>query len=390
MSSHATQSALVGSKRRIEIVSIQYLRALAALGVVLTHASTSLLDRNRALIPLGFGTFGVDIFFVISGFIMYSATANQTITAGQFFLRRLIRIFPLYCCATTVAFVIARVAPQSTRIFSPKLYDYLRSICFIPYFTTTGEAIGSVRGLMRPEVGQGWTLNYEMFFYVMFALCLCLPKRLRMTSLIATGILLSVLGLLFRPSGAVLQTYTDSLILEFVFGVVLGYVYMWHLKKSLISSGIMVLVGVSIVSVVCQIFFTYPLPRVISQGLPATGLVAAALWLERAGRIPRFPTLLLLGDASYSLYLLHVFVLGTLRRVWQQHFNVGLVTTHVAFILTSVVCAELVGIAVFTFAERPLTIGITAALKKRGFLRSSGKSEVGPDLSEPARIVHTA
>lgn len=155
-------------------------------------------------------------------------------------------------------------------------------------------------------------------------------------------------------------------------------------------AGSVLLFGASLGSMICQMFVTSSLPRMISHGLPAAALVGGVLWLERAGRVPRFPVLLLLGDASYSLYLVHGFVFAILRREWQRHFNVNLISTHVVFILVSTILAELVGIVVFKFAERPVTTSLTAALKRRGLLRSGGNGETMSSQTEPGRIVHTA
>ena len=140
--------------RTRELISIQYLRAIAALGVVLAHSATSLLPGNRALISLETGTAGVDIFFVISGFLMFYTTAGQKISATQFYLKRSARIVPLYFAVSTLAFGIARVAPHSTRMFSPDIKDYLRSICFIPYFNVKAGSSHPLTPLIRPEVDR--------------------------------------------------------------------------------------------------------------------------------------------------------------------------------------------------------------------------------------------
>jgi exopolysaccharide production protein ExoZ len=348
-----------------EIVSIQYLRAVAALGVVLAHSSTSLLSRNRALIPMGIGTAGVDIFFVISGFLMYFTTAGQKITAIQFYLRRFVRIVPLYFAVSTVAFLIACVAPHTTRMFSSNVFDYLRSICFIPYFNARAASTDLLKPMIRPEVGQGWTLNYEMFFYSIFGLCLNLPVRSRMACLAGVVLTASLLGVIFRPSGAILQTYTDSLVLEFVLGVLLAYIFMKGPSKLLACAVMLLLVAAIVGSLISPLLISASLPRFITTGIPVAGVVGAALWLDRNDLIPRSTTLLLLGNASYCLYLLHGFVLAILRREWQDHFNVNIISTHVVFLIVGVLISELVGCVAFLCAERPLITILMATLKRR-------------------------
>jgi exopolysaccharide production protein ExoZ len=376
------------TRHKGEIVSIQYLRGLAALGVLLCHASLALLDKEQGLIPLGAGSAGVDLFFVISGFIMFYTTANRPLGTGEFYLRRFIRIFPLYFAVSSLAFLIARVAPFATRTFSPNLIDYIRSILFIPYYTTTGQAATLLIPLVRPEVGQGWTLDYEVFFYALFGLSLFLPQRYRMRSLMALFGVLVAIGVVFRPSGAIFSTYTDSLLLEFVLGVVLGQVLIRKWSNSIKIAGVLVLVSSAIASVAIQIFTTTSLPRVIGYGLPAASIVAIALWLETAELMPRWPFLLLLGDASYSLYLLHGFVLAVLRRVWQRYFDVNLISTHIIFILVSVLAAEAAGIFAFNYAERPVTRALTTAFKKAGLIRDKQKAKEPQSRSHLSETVH--
>jgi peptidoglycan/LPS O-acetylase OafA/YrhL len=357
--------SFMGVQGNKEILSIQYLRALAALSVVVHHASIALLPNSQSLVPFQAGAAGVDLFFVISGFIMYYTTARRAVLPTDFYLRRLIRIFPLYFTASTLAFLIARVAPGLVRTFSPNPYDYLRSILFIPYYNTTTKAEHWIVPLVRPEVGQGWTLNYEIFFYLLFGLCLAMPRRFRTQSLVAVLLLLTTLGILFKPAGAILATYTDPLLLEFLLGIALGHFLIHNVRTSLKLSGSLLLILGAAASVIVQFYDPHLLPRVIGYGLPAAGVVGAALWLERAKLVPRWPFLLLLGDASYSLYILHGFVLATFRRACAQFFNVNLVTTHIVFLIVSALAAEAIGILVFKYAERPVTTALTAALRRK-------------------------
>lgn len=348
-----------------EIISIQYLRALAALGVVVVHSSTSLLNNDKALIPFGIGNAGVDLFFVISGFIMFFTTANRAVAPSEFYSKRLIRIFPLYFCASTLAFVGACLAPHVVARFSASPTDYIRSVLFIPYYCTTCQSEEGMKRLIRPEIGQGWTLNYEVFFYLVFGLCLFIPRRFRVQSLVIVFSLLSLLGILFRPMDPILRTYTDSLQFEFVVGVLLGYAFFCKSPKALKSIGVTVLIACGATAVIVQLLIPHILPRVLGYGLPAATVVGCSLWLEQAGLIPRLPFFLLLGDSSYSLYILHTFVLAVLRREWQRLFNVNLVGMHVVFIICSIVIAEMCGVVVFKYAERPVTRTLTGWLKGR-------------------------
>jgi len=123
----------------LKIISIQYLRAAAALLVVLTHAASSLL-RDRSVIPLEFGQYGVDLFFVISGFIMYFTTARSSMTASDFWIKRGIRIWPLYFVLTTVALAMGVLLKGKVNSFSGSPTEYTMSLLFVPYLNSmTGD-----------------------------------------------------------------------------------------------------------------------------------------------------------------------------------------------------------------------------------------------------------
>jgi exopolysaccharide production protein ExoZ len=363
------------------VLSIQYLRALAALGVVLSHASISLLPNERFVIPLKSGTAGVDMFFVISGFIMYYTTADRDVSPGQFLLRRVVRVAPLYFLFTTLGWLIARHAGISVHTFSPYLVDYIRSILFVPYYNVR---TGIPPFQIRPVVGQGWTLNYEMFFYAMFGVCLMFRATGRVYTLVGISVILSLIGVYVHPYGAVLRTYTDSLLLEFSFGLLLGYLFIQNInghntsprKRSLQLAVGLALTTTAVIILIAEDVLKFGVPRVLAFGLPAAGLVGGLLLLELAGRVRRWPLLLLLGDASYSLYLLHTFVLAVLHRAWEHAFGTSRVTSHVGFLITGGLLCEALGIIVFIYVERPTTQHISSFLHRHRVLRSERRLRI--------------
>lgn len=138
------------------IDSIQLLRAVAAIAVVTQHVP----------IPIfGDGLWGVDLFFVISGFIMCHATARS---GRNFFLKRIIRIVPLYWLGTLFIYALALTLPQLLNTTTANPVDLLKSLLFIPFIKG---------GIPVPIVFQGWTLNYEMFFYGLFWISLLVSRR---------------------------------------------------------------------------------------------------------------------------------------------------------------------------------------------------------------------
>ena len=147
------------------LLSIQYLRAVAALMVVFHHIINAKPWLFNPLENYPSLATGVDIFFVISGFIMYVAARNEA--PLEFLKKRIIRIVPLYWVAT-LAFVIVKT---KLHIFSLTPEDWLhiaKSLAFIPHHDPTNP------GKIWPYLIQGWTLNYEMFFYLIFLFYVCL------------------------------------------------------------------------------------------------------------------------------------------------------------------------------------------------------------------------
>ena len=330
------------------LVPIQWLRAVAALLVVVHHALYYVNaahglgpEADRRLFGFSGWVFGIHIFFLISGFIMInSASGFGEPGAGlRFFKRRLIRIVPLYWLVTTAAVAVALAMPSSLPISGDKLTYILGSYLFIPVLRTEGD--------LRPILGQGWTLDYEMFFYVLFALSMFLPRRNAVLALSVVFPVLAFLGRDLTVASPILFTWTDGLVLEFLFGVYVGFVYRagWRLPNWAAYTAI----GAGAVLVALD----FHGPTALIAGVPAT-LVVGGFAL---GPQPRASAadgwLAHIGDASYSLYLTHTFVLRPAWRLWT--IVGGVDWPPVLFVLFSILTSVSVSIAVYRFIERPLT-----------------------------------
>jgi len=322
------------------------LRAIAALLVVFVH-----LGRLAELAGLPadvtyFGNSGVDLFFVISGMIMVMTTAGGRQTPRGFLRNRFTRIAPLYWTITLAVFAIALLAPalmQSTRADPVHL---LKSLAFIP--SARGD------GQMHPTVFVGWTLNYEMMFYVLFALGMTLPVR--WMGLVATGALLVaavVAGQVLRPHDQVVQFYVQPVILEFGAGMVLGALlplepvsssWRWPAAFMGLAAFVIMLAG----------GWVWPqLDRAIIFGIPAVVVVACAVLAERCGLAVRAGWIQLLGAASYAVYLTHFFCTQVVVKA-AEHLHAG-PALAIALVPVAFGLVAIVGVAAHLRIELPLT-----------------------------------
>jgi len=296
-----------------EINSIQYLRALAVVLVVWAHASEQLVWISTYL-PGTYGAVGVDIFFVISGFIMVYTRANRNITPLVFFTRRIKRIVPLYWFYVLLLFFVALLLPQAVRSVNPDLTHLFASLFFIP--VSSPAFPGSYWPLLIP----GWTLNYEMAFYALFAVALFFKDAYRIP-IIGTVMLFFVFLGPYSNIEVIESFYSNSIILEFLAGVVLGKIYLQGLIKKNLQLG-MLLIILSVVLFLSAKFLVFG-DRFLGQGIASFLLVLGALHFQSREGFWQgiFHTI---GNASYSIYLSHIFTLGLLRYVWISFLDIQL------------------------------------------------------------------
>ena len=352
---------------RSDFMSIQYLRGLAALGVLLFHAC------QRAGLSFGPGAAGVDVFFVISGFIMWTVSARRAPTAGDFLLRRAGRIAPLYWAVTLLVVALDVVRPQIFPNMRLSPAHVIQSLLFLPHRDPTG--------VVAPVIVPGWTLNYEAFFYVVFALTLLLPASRRSHVLTAVMAAMCLAGLVL-PHGrwAAVDTYTDPLLLEFAAGVWLakaaaaGRLGRTRSALAAIAGGVLILAIVALTRAQVEGWI-----RLLYWGVPAVLLVWGAVSLEGCGRMPVVAPLKGLGDASYSLYLAHGLALSLAFKLIGGRGLPAPVEICLA-IPVALVC----GLVCYRLVERPLLAlfhgrrGRTSATRPRAagraFLRPKAQS----------------
>lgn len=345
--------------------TVQILRAVAALMVAALHVqhdAASLAMRTGESFAVSNALpwmAGVDIFFVISGFIMVHAARASFAQPGAtriFLARRAARIAPIYWLATSLMLAVAIVLPGALNSTTPVWGEIAASYLFLPY--------QRVDGLVQPVFSLGWTLNYEMFFYVLFGLCLALPRRLAVAAAIAILVALVTLGALVALPVAP-AFWSRPIVLEFALGMVIGLARAEGLRLPGPARLALAALGAALLAADLgdgggQTGWT----SVFAYGLPAACLVAACGLgdpaRQRAGaRALPARAAVALGDASYALYLLHPFVSRGLRIVieragladWFGPAGVGVY----GFVAMALVVAGVVALVAHRAFEVPVT-----------------------------------
>lgn len=357
-------------------LSVQYLRALAALAVVWYHAHLELQKIIPVDLPEWFrGSAGVDLFFVISGFIIWVTTHRSSQGAASFWYRRLVRVVPLYWVFTLLMVGLLLALPGMFERPHLDIGHVIQSLLFIPHFDPFRPT------QTYPLLQVGWTLNYEMFFYLLFGLCLWLrPSRRVAVVMLVLGLLVTI-GAVLDLEGALISTYTDPILLEFMAGVMIGYAVTnrWcpHLGFgcSLILLSVFAYVGLN------QGLAVNPVEwRVLCWGVPAVLLVAGAVTVERARWMPKIAWLHLLGNASFALYLSHPFTLGAMRWGFDR-LPPAVDLPSWSLIPAAMIGSVLVGLMVHLAMERPL-IRLLRRQPERGGSEKA-VSKPGPVAASP-------
>ena len=360
-------------KRMKQIGAIQILRAVAALMIVLAHAQDDALNEAGKA-GLAFAQThalpwdaGVDLFFVISGFIMVHASRRLFATpgaSGLFLARRLIRIVPLYWLLLSIVLaILALVAWRGKQPF-PGWPEIASSFGFIP-FARPGD------GQPRPLAAQGWTLNYEMFFYVVFALFVRYRQTAAVAAVAAVLVVIVALGAIVRPTQTALAYWSDPIVLEFAIGMAIAMAWQHGLRLRRSYGLALVAIGLVVLSLDLagmEGFANFAVKangvsRLVGCGLPMA-LVFGAIVLAEPGfdtRSRRLAALCILGDASYALYLFHPLVIVVARKAY---LAVGLAPLlgYWPLVLADMPMSALLALAIHVALEKPVSLRLQAWL----------------------------
>ena len=330
------------------LYNLHLLRVIAALGVVYFHTTS---DAGLRL-EWDVGSRGVDVFFVISGFIIaYIGTGKPK----QFFRRRLIRVVPFYWAATLVVFAAVALAPQLFRTATASVPHLIASLLFLPRLAPNGE--------MQPTLALGWSLNFEMLFYALFAVSLQFSRD--WAPLLCAGALIAFVGIVHAVGvrGDVVEFYARPIVLEFCYGIAAYYVFQWCSlrREQLVGlTGLKWLLAAAFVGglvALCVLEHNYRdrVPRYIVAGIPSFVIVISALLLERIwGWFTNNRSIFLLGEASYIVYLVHPYIVFAILRVIVKDTS-GLSWPAVAALIGGLLAlTSIVSIAIHVWFEKPV------------------------------------
>ncbi len=351
-------------KKADAIIGIQYLRGVAALMVVFFHSRSYFTDLA---VWTGVGARGVDIFFVISGFIMAYSTRHvdrDSSVARESFIfltKRIIRIVPLYWVAllwTSAPYWIDGLSKANSAIdlllnLNPDLIAIVKDFFFIPHLSIDEEEVGEI----FPVLIQGWTLNYEMFFYGLFALSMFFRSyRLFAASLVLVALVLT--GKIHKFTDIAGLVYTASILIEFVFGMMVFYVYTQtqHLTFNRVPLIVLGVVGFLLLNSGSSVNDKYVL------AVAASIIVLVFIHVFRGIHLS---PLKILGDASYSIYLFHAAVFE-LARWFIRYLELGnegyLNITMI--VLIQVISAIIIGTIIYYVIEKPMLSGLRKLLER--------------------------
>ncbi|BDG86586.1 acyltransferase family protein [Citrobacter koseri] len=339
-----------------KIYSIQYLRGFAALFVVLYHSKDLMGNAWNKFVVNGF--IGVDIFFIMSGFIIYYITHNKKeLNVKTFTIKRFLRIYPVFTFAWIAVFVFY--------YNNPRVIDMVKS-----YFLFHIDYNANAPTYKYNFVGPAWTLTYEIYFYLIFCVCGCISHTFRG---LLSGICLISLPIIIQyyfngsfliisnakaefiltsVSESPLKILSNTMFWEFAFGIFIAFLFMKY-RHALKNTNTKIKACVSLVllsSFVYLMFFHGWIRQGVTGMLwPSVILVIAALISEDVIKKEIKP-LSFLGDISYSLYLVHWIVIRVIQKhypdLWDKMHGFGGLTLFVFICL-------LISFITYKYIEKP-------------------------------------
>jgi peptidoglycan/LPS O-acetylase OafA/YrhL len=334
-------------KHKLEL--IQACRGIAALLVVLFHVSELSYQKfNQSFLYnlFGFGSAGVNFFFVLSGFIIFfvhSVDIGRPAQLKPFLLKRFVRVYPLYILVTLALLPIYFLFPSLGKGYEQNLGVIIKSLTLYPqeHF---------------PILIVGWSLSYEILFYLLFSLAIALP--LRWTKVIAlgwffgTGLLVSLQAITIGSVPYLINFLFSFHNIEFLLGCWSAY---W-IRQHSINGKLWFAIGILLFAVfgLCQDYKLLSIHPIFAYSIPSALIILGAASIDLYRRVRLHPTLLCLGEASYSIYLIHYPCLSLLLKVAFAAHLERLVGSTITLVLIAVIAVG-IGSLTYRYIEKPLT-----------------------------------
>jgi len=324
------------------LLYLQYLRGAAAMAVVYYHLSLKLneLEIEGLQLPV-FGSEGVNVFFVLSGFIISYMADTRPKKPWDFLWDRIVRVVPLYWFYTVVIVLVMIISPNIVNSGILDSNHIVYSFLFIPYSHPLFPKE------YWPTLIPGWTLNYEMYFYFIFFCSLFFIKSIRLsiiTIIIGALVLIHTLFPLPNPLGF----FGNSIVLAFLFGI--------FIAKFIIRHGSKLTIQFNYIFLVILIFMVLNFGKengYIYLTIHSALLVFLVIVTNLTTAPINIPALKVIGDASYSLYLSHTFVISAAITLCKNlPFN-ALINGYI-FILLSLSFSILIGVLSYKLIEEPM------------------------------------
>jgi len=284
---------------------------------------------------------GVDIFFVISGFVILHTVkrSSKKATTKHFIFNRMTRIFPVYWLVSLSLLPVFFLKPGWVNSGAEHATSLIHSFLLIPHEGA-------------PLIMVGWTLEYEMFFYVCFAVALNFVRRTPELVLIALFMLLICIGIYFPSSSSepIREVMTSPLLIYFVAGMLMARYYKAIPTSNSIIAAVLIAWVVFTVNIAAYQF--EEINRVLHYAPTAITTVLLFIMFEKRGVVFHKATSLWGGNISYSLYIIHVLCISALGRLWLA-YGKEYVSSEVMLLgamLLSVVCATVM----YSYFEKPV------------------------------------
>ncbi|MWV59432.1 acyltransferase family protein [Rathayibacter sp. VKM Ac-2754] len=324
---------------------IQALRFVAAILVVITHSTFYANERlDQSIFVWKGGTVGVDIFFVISGFVMMVTARPFEVPGGwkNFAVRRLIRIVPMYWIATTVKILTMIALPGAVLHAALTPWSGIASFLFLP----TRNPGGSV----EPLLGVGWTLTFEMAFYAIFTAALLFRRNVLLFSSVALLVLAGLHAVRGDEDWPTWAFYFDQIVLYFIIGMVIGRVVLSSNPRRNLMFLLTLALAATLIFALLPDGLDWARNAPFRKGVVTAVFLIVVLAEPILARILPKPVLFM-GDASYSLYLFHPM----LAPIAPVALGIIGVQSGVLSVTASIVGSVIAAAAIYWFVERPLT-----------------------------------